>query len=64
MRFGEDGYQLGLLDMKVLADSDLKWPFEMASFWDSSLGKILDLVVAKLKGRFRATKSKVRCRLT
>ena len=67
MRIQEDGYQFGLLDVKVLADSDFKWPYEMASFWDSSLGKISNLIADKLRCRFRATKiseKKVRCRST
>ena len=49
-------YQLGLLDMKVLADLDFKWSSEMSSFWDSGLGKISNLVADKLKCRFRATR--------
>ena len=49
------GYQFGLLDVKVLADSNFKWPFEMTSFLDSDLGKISDLVANKLKCRFRVT---------
>ena len=49
-------YQLGLLDMKVLADLDFKWSSEMSSFWDSGIGKISNLVADKLKCRFRATR--------
>ena len=58
------GYQFGLLDVKVLIDSDFKWSFEMASFWDSGMGKNSGLRADKPKCRFRATKvyeKKVRC---
>ena len=48
-------YQLGLLDVKVLADLDFKWSSKMLSFWDSGSRKISNLVVDKLKCRFRAT---------
>ena len=44
LRIWEDGYQFDLLDVKLLVDSDFKWLYEMTSFWDSDLGKILDLV--------------------